>query len=217
MQLQRRRTSLDETFKAMDADILLLQEHDYNYNIDGYTLYNVYVDTYTLYTLYNRLEGCSIGIHNDRKDMKYVNVLSSIGLDIGSGKSAMLLHLEYRDTLVSEYKKYLFVSVHLKGGPNTQNDKIAQMKYISQFICNIKYDYLILGGDFNDTDPTSTLYSALTVPLKLDHIYTDIDIDIERDKYISVTCPYMLSNPFIECITGSDHIPVLLSITRSFV
>jgi endonuclease/exonuclease/phosphatase family metal-dependent hydrolase len=192
----------------LDVDVLLLQEHDLACSVPGYS-FGVHAFTD------GRWEGCSV-LFRDAP----TSTFRTFTVDLRHGKTAA----------VAEMDGVVFVSVHLKGGPGTEEDRRAQMALLLKALP--AEGPCLIAGDMNDTDPDATFgallaaarfkrapydgfsgfNSALTTPLVLDHMYA------RQVTVVDVHLPYALENPWLsDATSGSDHAAVVAEVwPRSF-
>ena len=207
-QKQARRRVIQQVVNDLGLDYLLTQEHDDDFHIEGF-LYEAKV------LGWDRTEGCRILSRETEFE-------STLGVDLGEGKTAVIATTIDDRTLVS---------LHLKGGPGSADVQRAQMARVLQCIPPDKYGYCVLGGDMNTTDPEAVfgdlmhaagfvhianstptgMSSAFDVKLVLDHFYLRASSRERADCAIVATgmepaSPWRTDVPS----SGSDHVPLVL-------
>ena len=207
----------------LDADVLLLQEHDVACALPPeYQGYGVHA------TVERREEGCSVAFSS--KDAGALPVCACYRtLDLGEGKTAA----------IARTPGLTYVSVHLKGGPGSVPIRNEQVRWL---LANVPAacggDPVLIAGDMNEAAPDepvtgssepslsalfasqgfrripyagySGLNGGMTVPLAIDHVYVRGMDDVD----VRVTLPYQPACPWApEARVGSDHVPLVISLT----
>jgi endonuclease/exonuclease/phosphatase family metal-dependent hydrolase len=204
-QRDRRRALNAALVASVDADVLLLQEHDEDVSLPHYssTITRAFVD--------GRSEGCSVAVKDGSGGG---GIIAQWTLDLGDGKTAAsaLVHGVW------------FTSVHFKGGPGSEPMRREQA---ARLVARLSpTGPAVIAGDFNDTDPDSTVGSVLgpewkrvpyeghsglnggmTVPLAIDHVYV-------RDLEGATAAPMLPpKQPWLDdVVCGSDHVPIVVTL-----
>lgn len=204
----------------LDADVLLLQEHDSCVPIPGYRRgVRAFVE--------HRPEGCSILV----ADRCRWGVEGAVTLDLSEGKTAA----------IARWGSAWLVSCHLKGGPESAPVKRAQVQLIVDalrqhhaLLCahgGPTPMHVVWAGDMNDTAPGDTfgdtlaeaglvlvppvgctgLTSDMRTQLTLDHFIVSREIaDGPRGVRLSLPLAPDPRGPWAPgSAQGSDHVPVV--------
>ena len=195
---------------TMAVDVLLTQEHDVTLKFDDYAVAgSAFVE--------GRGEGCAVLLR--RGTPVEAARRQVVTVDLGEGKTAVIVVVDGFGT---------FVSLHLKGGPESKEIRLKQLRTVlgltdSTLPC-------LIGGDFNEdavADSISplmatcgfaespypghtALHTDMETPLALDHFYL-------RGFTSLNTAPFMVpKNPWDpeNLVRGSDHVPLC---TRLYV
>jgi endonuclease/exonuclease/phosphatase family metal-dependent hydrolase len=213
-QRDARRQQTAEALAVLQADVVLLQEHDHDFEAGGHKA--IRRARATRPDGQPMPEGCTIMVPEASTLPPFDR---SEGFDIGDGKSAAVAAWESPNLTVGTF--------HLSGGPGSDSAKAAQLAAVLAVVERLATEdaRVVLAGDCNCANPgshpsfqclwdagfsavpydgTSGLSSDFSVALPLDHVFV-------RNSTAACRLPFGdACNPYgPDCKSGSDHSPVL--------
>jgi endonuclease/exonuclease/phosphatase family metal-dependent hydrolase len=210
-QRQRRRLCNAAVVAAFMPDVLCTQEHDKDLDIVGY-------EAGVRASVEGRGEGCAVLFRSG-------SVLSQQArrtwtVDLREGKTAAFAHLPGHA---------VFVSVHLKGGPDSDAVKRRQLAAVLEMLPT--EPRVVVCGEMNEPRPEalfadclaahglkrvhyegfSGMSSDYSVPLHIDHMFVRQSAVVQRASVLG----HPMSPWLPEASSGSDHVPLVATIQAS--